>query len=350
MRTIGFAGTAKNTGKTTTLLSVIEQMHTRGNKIALTSIGYDGEQRDTITRLPKPRYRLNPGDLVATASDCLRAGTAELKTLETTDIPTILGKIVISEVIQPGSILIAGPNRQRDLEALIQRLNHLQTDLLLVDGALNRLVPMIACDGLILSTGAAFTPEINTISQHAAQLVSFFQLPVDLGAPSKTTRCTLVYQDGSCKIQGTGSLLNLSTLDAALSTHNKLQKLILPGVINPEEIQALLTDEAGSQRLANPLTILAGSPLKMIASGHIQTWGALLQSKTAEIKVLQTLPLLGITVNSFYPRWLNRGSQYEPVAIDGGELLESMRRTITILPVFDIIQNPPPNWSGLLSM
>jgi hypothetical protein len=46
LKTVGFAGTAKNTGKTTTTLAVLEQVRTARIHTALTSIGYDGENQD----------------------------------------------------------------------------------------------------------------------------------------------------------------------------------------------------------------------------------------------------------------------------------------------------------------
>ena len=73
---IGFAGTAKNTGKTSTALHVLQLCHEHGLQVALTSIGYDGETMDNVTGLPKPRYWLEPGMLLATSERCLKAGTA----------------------------------------------------------------------------------------------------------------------------------------------------------------------------------------------------------------------------------------------------------------------------------
>ncbi len=163
------------------MLSVVSQFHLQKSKIALTSIGYDGENQDTVTGLLKPRIYLEPGDLVATAEECLKAGSARLLILQITSIMTILGRVVIAQVESPGTVLIAGPNRRRDLDHLIHFFKKMDVDLLVVDGALNRLVPMIACDGLILSTGAAFDPDIDKISRHAAALVELFHLPLAPG-------------------------------------------------------------------------------------------------------------------------------------------------------------------------
>jgi molybdopterin-guanine dinucleotide biosynthesis protein len=77
---LGIAGTAKNTGKTTATAAIIQELRTRGVGFYLTSIGYDGENIDNVTGLPKPKLRVEPGDVVATAERCLAVSTAKLST------------------------------------------------------------------------------------------------------------------------------------------------------------------------------------------------------------------------------------------------------------------------------
>ena len=69
---IGIAGTAKNTGKTTALGALIREATSRRLRVAVTGIGYDGEERDTITGLPKPRLDLPPGTIATTSEACLQ--------------------------------------------------------------------------------------------------------------------------------------------------------------------------------------------------------------------------------------------------------------------------------------
>ena len=122
MRTIGFAGTAKNTGKTTAALHVLNCCTTAGLTTALTSIGYDGESLDTVTDLPKPRYYLPAGSLLATAERCVMGSSAQLDILENTGIQTVLGTVLVARVRQPGFVVLAGPNRETDLRPLMTRL------------------------------------------------------------------------------------------------------------------------------------------------------------------------------------------------------------------------------------
>ena len=85
MRTIvGISGTAKNTGKTTTLLEVTKFFHQKSHDIFLTSIGYDGEDFDNITGLPKPRVLVPQGAMVASALPLLESSPGNFADLKDT--------------------------------------------------------------------------------------------------------------------------------------------------------------------------------------------------------------------------------------------------------------------------
>ena len=112
---IGTAGTAKNTGKTTTNIAILRELFKTDISIGLTSIGYDGEDIDNITGLPKPRLLLKEGTIVATSEKCLHGSTAQFDVIKSTNISTPLGKIIIAQVIKKGLVIIAGPNKSTEL-------------------------------------------------------------------------------------------------------------------------------------------------------------------------------------------------------------------------------------------
>ena len=132
MQVLGIAGTAKNTGKTTTTVAIINQWP-RHQHLAVTSIGYDGESKDNVTGLPKPRLNVPAGALVVTAEGCLEAGSARLETIEKTDLTTPLGRLVICRVRSSGLVVLAGPNSQSALRFVIDRLREQEIELPLVD-------------------------------------------------------------------------------------------------------------------------------------------------------------------------------------------------------------------------
>jgi hypothetical protein len=336
MKTFGFAGTAKNTGKTTTALAVLEQSRLSGYKNAITSIGYDGESLDHITGLPKPRYELLPGELIATASECLQASPARCKVLVETGIETVLGPIIIAEVQEAGLVLLAGPNRESDLRLVLAEYAARGAQFTIVDGALNRIVPLTCTDGLILSTGAAFNQDAKQVAAHAAAVERVFRLPQADGT-SPDGAITIRYPDGNTIEFPGGSLINVSdipSLKQALAV--PCTDLSIPGACQPDLLADLMPP------LPAGTNIHLGSPLKMIASGNALLWSQVLDladQNDISIDVLQTLPLLLVTANPFFPQYLQKNGSYQPAFINHGWLLKELNKSVQFTPVFDILQS-----------
>lgn len=349
MITIGFAGTAKNTGKTTTAVEVINSGFQAGLRCALTSIGYDGENIDNVTGLPKPRFFLPEGALFATAQECLRATTAGYKILQPTGIHTILGEVLVAEVQKPGFVLLAGPNRKKDMLVVLEHFRSLKADLALADGALNRLVPMSAADGLVLSTGAAMNSEIPEIARHASALRGMFSFPLVSAAPSPVITLS---ENGSQVVKlSSGSLLSAETFEKISSRlSSRTSQIIIPDACYPHWIEKMLQQYSGE--LAGKRLVF-GSPLKLIASGSPVIWErvfTLCRELKVDVRYLETIPLLLFTVNPFYPRFIHSLYRYEPAFVDKVELLKAVQSSITDLPVVDIRQSPDLDLLSILSL
>ncbi|MBA4376467.1 MAG: hypothetical protein C0401_09895 [Anaerolinea sp.] len=346
MKTIGFTGTAKNTGKTTTALAVIKHAHSAGLRIALTSIGFDSENRDNVTGLSKPRYTLEEGDMVATAQECLTAGTATLEGLETTDIETILGKVVIARVTAAGTVLVAGANREKDLSFLISRFADYQIDLLLVDGALNRLVPMVACDGLVLATGASFDQDIHKIADHAGTLVHLFTPSITQTALASDQFTTLIFDDQSSVQLTNGSMLSSRTMEEILAKITKpLASLEIPGACHPMLMKTLIEKNPFSDK---PINLIFGNPLKLIASGGLNLWDELMHQPLITVHYRHNLPVNILTVNPFYPKLKPSTGMYQAAYVDKYFLLRTVRIALPDFPVYDLFQPPQPDLLRLL--
>ena len=108
-KTLGIAGTAKNTGKTTTLTTILQEVDRFDLTVGITGIGYDGEEKDNVTGLPKPRVNLKPGQYLVTTRRCLQAGTAGYRILAETEMMTPLGKLVYARIQKEGLVVVAGP-------------------------------------------------------------------------------------------------------------------------------------------------------------------------------------------------------------------------------------------------
>ena len=66
-KSVSIVGMAKNTGKTTCLNYVLERLAEENHKIAVTSIGVDGEERDVLYNTLKPRISLKEGTIFITS-------------------------------------------------------------------------------------------------------------------------------------------------------------------------------------------------------------------------------------------------------------------------------------------
>ncbi len=253
MKTIGFAGTAKNTGKTTAALHVLGLACEAGFRVALTSIGYDGEAIDNVTGLPKPRYQAPVGTLLATAESCLTSGggSAGCDVIHHTGIETGLGEVIIARVDRPGLVVLAGPNKRHELERILALLEEAGAELAIADGALNRLVPLLCADGLVLSTGAALEPDIPRLAEHLAALCDLFAdkaVRVPCGSAyhlnrELATRIEIVTEDGSVRELAYGSLLGADSLLPLLDAVDRpVRRMTIPGACLPSLLLQLFQE------------------------------------------------------------------------------------------------------------
>lgn len=337
---VGIAGTAKNTGKTTTISSIIDELNKREILFGLTSIGYDGERIDNVTGLPKPRLTLLPGQLVATAERCLKASTARFQVIETTEILTPLGPVVIARVEKQGQVLIAGPNKSSQLRQTIAKLQELGADLVLVDGALNRMAPMVETDGFILATGAARQPEISKLVEETKAISQICNLERYAGLSLEGySSITFITAGGERKETPLFFLINKDDVkELKKFWWPEAQYVYLPGVLGekcwPYLAEFLLARE-------DKPAVVFQDPIKILISGNVAVnFTTIQQLQKNQIKVLlaNKVDLLAITVNPFYPRFRYEANDYEPAYVDKRELLTRMRENVKS-PVFDVFQD-----------
>ncbi|MGI6364704.1 MAG: hypothetical protein ACOX2G_03010 [Bacillota bacterium] len=332
MQVLGIAGTAKNTGKTTTTVAIINQWP-RHQHLAVTSIGYDGESKDNVTGLPKPRLNVPAGALVVTAEGCLEAGSARLETIEKTDLTTPLGRLVICRVRSSGLVVLAGPNSQSALRFIIDRLREQEIELLLVDGALGRLAPMAAADGLVLATGAARTRDLDRLAQETAALSALFSLEMaeDLIEPILQLGSMLVEEQGR---HGALAAAGYRTVEFS-------------GVVDLAPLK-LFIGEIGD---ALPDLILR-DPVKLMLSQDLVETAKLLaayRERGGRVLVRNTLPLKVITVNPFYPDFDAVSFKYAPGMLDALELYSAIAGTVSV-PVVDVVRQGGAELARILGM
>jgi len=343
-KVLGILGTAKNTGKTTTTSALLEMTTYRKLSVGLTSIGYDGEDIDNITGLPKPRIFAQKGTLIATTKNCLKSGTAQIKTLKETEISTPLGNIVIGEVIEDGLAIVAGPNKGDELSVIIDKLESFGNKLILVDGAINRIVPLMKTDALILATGAARSVSNDFLIKEVQCICDSFDLPKieKKGLMNlkniKQKVITLIQKDYSKKYLKTNSLISLSDIQELINRLNKETQLIfIPGVLTEFALNELIKEEA---KLLKNKNIIISNPTQFLVGGNtISLMDTLLKIKKLRInlKIIKTIPILAITVNPFYPLYRYENSRYEKGWVNRDELYNKVKSVVNI-PVIDIMK------------
>ena len=164
-RSLSIVGMAKNTGKTVCLNYVLDQLRVTDKVIAVTSIGLDGEKTDQVTQTEKPEVTLAVGTYFVTTEYHYRQRQLLSEICQLSEDTTSLGRLVTARVLQEGKAILAGPSSTGRIRTLIGELRELGVDLTIVDGALSRKSPAspAVTDGLILTTGAAIAPDLNSI-------------------------------------------------------------------------------------------------------------------------------------------------------------------------------------------
>lgn len=273
MLTIGILGTAKNTGKTTALNSVLKCLNDK--RIAVTSIGFDGEDLDHVTGLPKPKVIVDEGTLVVTSVEAARYSTAKLELLENLPLETPMGKICLYRVKELGTVVLVGPNSSDDLFDVVKKLRSYELDFLVVDGAINRMVPFQYVDYVIIATGAARTTDLVELVMEVKLMVKAFLLPK---------------ADGE-------------------------ERMTLSGVVSIEKLQ-LYADKP----------LLVDSPIHLILADSYKKLEQLLGKMNIAVK--RKPKLLCVTVNPCYPQ--RRVEGYQLSKIDISHAVKVLRKEVDV--------------------
>ncbi|MGB9802461.1 hypothetical protein [Desulfofundulus sp.] len=346
--TVGIAGTAKNTGKTTTTITLLNHFYELGTPVGLTSIGYDGETVDNVTGLPKPRLFVRPGLMVATAEKCLLAGSAGVRVLDRLEIGTPLGRIACGRVEREGLLVVAGPNQVKHVRTTIDYFYRQGVELVILDGALNRMVPMVEADGLILATGAAFNQDISQVALQARYFSVICNRPrvVPLPEGIPDDRQTVVWSPGGDVLAFTsGSLFRAEQLEPLRETASQAAGFYCPGVIAPDCLKQLL-----KMPFPPGTTFIFADPVKLIISGNPASAVHFIEAVLARggaVGYRRSLPLVAVTINPFYPSYRYETGDYRPAYVDGEKLFREVS-ALAGVPVFDVVARGGEGLASLL--
>lgn len=178
-RSLSIVGLEKNTGKTVCLNYVLRRLAEMHADVAVTSIGVDGEQTDSVYATAKPEIVLYEDMRFITSEKHYhqRQLVAEIEHLDTQR--TSLGRLLTGRVVCGGKILLSGAATTEKLKQQIQNFAQSGVALTIVDGALSRLslASPTVTEAMILATGAAVSPNIQQLISKTRFVYRLINIP-----------------------------------------------------------------------------------------------------------------------------------------------------------------------------
>ncbi len=322
---LSIVGLEKNTGKTECLKYVLDRLPVQTKRIAVTSIGIDGETVDQVTRTQKPEIVLREGMYFGTSETHYRQRRLVSELIDVSDENTSLGRVVTARALTGGKILLSGPSSASSLRRWMGDMRRLGIDLVIIDGALSRMSsasPAVS-QSMILATGAAYSANINTLVSKTAHVVDL----VNLELTSEKNRDTLSLLDkGLWFIDKQGELHPLDTMtslskDIHFQGMEDCETLYVAGAL----VDGFLEKVRKNKNLKQVELVVRDFTKIFVTPQQFR----LFIKAGGRISVLQKSKLIAVTVNPTSP------SGY---VLDSDTLCARLSETIR-LPVYDLIKN-----------
>jgi hypothetical protein len=212
-RTVAVVGLAKNAGKTTVINHLLERID---GPVGLVSLGLDGEARDQLTGLPKPRVRPRAGTLVVSADGLAEASAVRVRL----GFRTAVGEVVVTAPPPGEPVVVSGPARLDELDRTVEALFREGARRVVLEGALGRLGPAAPgrAEAVVLAAGVSLANGRDDAALRLRLAVDALALPQTAKPAAVTVQHAAGYEAetaaevaaaGSAEVQGavTGPLL-----------------------------------------------------------------------------------------------------------------------------------------------
>ena len=137
-RSLSIIGMEKNTGKTTCCNYLLQQFKETNRKVAVTSIGIDGEQTDVVTLTQKPEIEIFKGMGFVTSEYFYQKKKLTAEIINISQRSTSHGRLVFAKAVTSGKVILSGPNTTVWLKQVMEQLYAAGFDFVMTDGALSR--------------------------------------------------------------------------------------------------------------------------------------------------------------------------------------------------------------------
>lgn len=289
--------------------------------VAITSIGVDGEQTDRVTATPKPQITLYRGMTFVTSETHYLQRKLVSEVIDIGRRHTSLGRLITARVIQQGKSLISGPAETAGIKALIDKLTTQGINTVLVDGALSRmsLASPAVTDGIILSTGAAFSANIPQLVRKTKFIKQLIELP---GIPEELAQKLMIAKQGIWAIDEEGQIHDLCISSIFLIEKRKDDlfrfgsRLFVAGAIS-DKLLTFLRQQHRSVEL------IIGDFTKVFATQEV--YDAFIRDGNRMYSLMRS-NLIAVTVNPYSPNGFY---------LDSDQLRDKMEAELAI-PVYDV--------------
>jgi molybdopterin-guanine dinucleotide biosynthesis protein len=322
-KSLSIVGLEKNTGKTECLNYVLTRLKGCKVKVALTSIGIDGETRDQVCQTPKPEVTVYEGMVFVTTEKHYKQKRLISEILDVSTRSTSLGRLVTARAKSSGKVLISGAPDTSGLKQMIDKMSQNGIDLTIVDGALSRisLASPAITDAMILATGAAVSGNIPQLVRQTKYL--FDLINITEAEPIVKAQFSGI-EKGIWAIDALGNLHDLG-IASAYMLENATEDLFRFGttIVATGAITDKLLSHLKSQKNIKEITLIARDFTRIFATPNVYHTFI---KKGGTIKVLQKTELIAVCINPTSP---------EGFVLDSEILRREMEQALQI-PVYDV--------------
>jgi energy-coupling factor transporter ATP-binding protein EcfA2 len=173
-------GPSKHCGKTTLLNACLALLRAAGERPAFLGVGFDGEGRDSLSGVRKPRIAIEPGEVFVTAERYLSSSGCLPEILDVLPGSTALGRLAVARARRSGAVTLVGPERNEYAAGAISMiLGEGWAGTVLVDGAINRITQVSSFEGARFLFSLRVSPQdVEAQVRRIRLLYALHSLPV----------------------------------------------------------------------------------------------------------------------------------------------------------------------------
>jgi hypothetical protein len=329
-KSLSIVGMEKNTGKTECLNYIIGRLRDSGTRIAITSIGIDGENVDQVTKTHKPEIEIYPGTLFTTSENHYRTRKITSEILNISKQSTSLGRLVTARAKSRGKLIFSGPTSTMWIKDIIGEMQGYGSELTIIDGALSRksLGSPSVTECMILSTGAAVSHDYKELTRKTKFVYSLINIEE---YKSPVSNKLLNIDRGIWAIDDNNEIHDLG-IDSTLLLENKKDKLFefgttifASGIVTDKVLNLLRM-----QKEIQSTTLIVKDFTRIFVTPE-SLYSYL--SKGGKIKVLLRTKLIAVCVNPTSPSGYIMNS--EKITAELSEALN--------IPVYDVFKERMKN-------